>query len=206
MKTEFLKELGVTDQAVIDKIMAEAGRELNAEKDKAKIAEQRLTEFNEKLKAFEGVDVEKLKGEVEKLRGTLSEKDAEYQRKLSDIEFDRALESALSGAKAKNIKAAAALLNIDTLKSSKNQQTDISAAIEAAKKDNAYMFDAGADDGGGSQGGRTPGVTFFSGKTPGPGVQQDGNENMTARASDALRAIIGKKSVKNNQEDITLCR
>ena len=58
--------------------------------------------------------------------------------------FDHALEAAITGAKGRNAKAIRALLDVDTLKSSKNQEADIKAALEAVQKDNGYLFDDGS--------------------------------------------------------------
>ena len=58
--------------------------------------------------------------------------------------FDHALEAAITGANGRNAKAIRALLDVDTLKSSKNQEADIKAALEAVQKDNGYLFDDGS--------------------------------------------------------------
>ena len=56
---------------------------------------------------------------------------------------DDLLDAAITGAKGKSTKAIRALLDIDTLRSSKNQETDIKAALEALRKDSGYLFDDG---------------------------------------------------------------
>lgn len=60
MKTEFLKSLGLDDDA-ISKVMAENGKDVNAEKSRTAEAKEQLTaaqnsiaELNEKLKNFDG--------------------------------------------------------------------------------------------------------------------------------------------------------
>ena len=82
------------------------------------------------LKEFEGVDVKELNGKVE------------YQAKISDMEFDATLDNAISASKARNVKALKALLDVETLKASKNQAEDIKTAIENVKKDNDYLFES----------------------------------------------------------------
>ena len=112
------------------------------ERQKAKLdnAEAQLTEAKESLKSFEGVDVPALNGKITELTNSLAAKDAEYNQKLADMEFDAALESAISASGAKNAKAVRALLDLDALKASKNRDGDIKTALDAAKKDNDYMF------------------------------------------------------------------
>lgn len=92
------------------------------------------------LKEFEGVDVGELNGKIEKLSADLKEKEAAYQQKIADMAFDAVLDKALTGAGAKNAKAVRALLDIETLKASKNQAEDIKNAVAAVKAENDYLF------------------------------------------------------------------
>lgn len=150
MKREFLQNFKVGDQPlpkeIIDEIMAENGRDIESAKkpfaDYDSIKEQ-LQTAKDGLKAFEGVDVAQLQSKVTELQGKLDAKDAEWRGKLADMAFDHALESAITGAKGKNAKAIRALLDVDALKGSKNQEADIKAALEGLKKDSGYLFDDG---------------------------------------------------------------
>lgn len=96
------------------------------------------------LKKFEGVDVESLKGEIEKLNTDLKNKESEYQTKIADMEFNSVLDGAISKSGAKNAKAVKALLDLENLKTSKNQADDIKKALEQVKSENGYMF--GSDE------------------------------------------------------------
>ena len=103
---------------------------------------EQLSTAKESLKAFEDVKPEELKAQITKLTNDLTAKDTEYKEKLAGIEFDHLVDSAIGKAKGKNAKAIKALLDIDTLKASKNQSEDISTALEGLKKDNDYLFDS----------------------------------------------------------------
>lgn len=86
--------------------------------------------------------------EMEKKQWRISESRPFGWRILSatgswSLAFDHALEAAITGAKGKNAKAIRALLDVDTLKGSKNQEADIKAALEGLKKDSGYLFDDG---------------------------------------------------------------
>lgn len=148
MKTEFLQNFKVGDQPltkeIIDAILAENGRDIeNAKKpfaDYDHIKEQLKTAQNG-LKAFEGVDVAQLQGKITDLQGQLTDKDKEWQGKLDAMAFDGKIKDAITAAKGKNAKAVAALLDLDDLRTSKNQDADIKAAVEALKKDNTYLFE-----------------------------------------------------------------
>ena len=150
MKRDFLQNFKVNDQPlpkeIIDEIMAENGRDIEAVKkpfaDYDSIKEQ-LQTAKDGLKAFEGVDIAQLQSKVTELQGKLDAKDTEWQGKLADMEFDHALESAITGAKGKSVKAIRALLDMDTLKGSKNQGADSNAARESLLKASGYPFDDG---------------------------------------------------------------
>ena len=146
MKREFLKELGIENKEVIDKIMAENGADI--EKTKTKLEGERdnykgqLETAQTALKEFEGVDVKDLQTKLTTLQNDLVAKETDYQNKLADMEFDTALNSAISSVKAKNAKSVKALLDLETLKSSKNQVDDIKKALEQIKSENDYLFES----------------------------------------------------------------
>ena len=102
--------------------------------------EEQLTEAKESLKSFEGVDVSALNGKITELTNSLAAKESEYNQKIADMEFDAALETAISASGAKNSKAVRALLDLDALKASKNRDGDIKAALDTVKGENDYMF------------------------------------------------------------------
>lgn len=149
MKTEFLQNFKIGDQSmpkeVIDAILAENGRDIEAAKkpfaDYESIKEQ-LQTAKDGLKAFEGVDVAQLQGEIAKLQGQLADKDTEWQGKLDSMKFEAKVKDAITAAKGKNPKAITALLDMDTLKASKNQDADLKAALEALQKaeDSGFLF------------------------------------------------------------------
>ncbi len=148
MKTEFLQNFKVGDQPlpkeVIDAILAENGRDIeNAKKPFADYdaVKDQLKTAQEDLKAFEGVDVGQLQGKIKELTGMLSGKDKEWQAKLDDMTFDGRIRDAIAAAKGRNAKAISALLDVEALRASKNQEADIKAALEAVKKDNSYLFE-----------------------------------------------------------------
>lgn len=143
MKREFLEGLGL-EKDTIDKIMAENGNDINREKQKADEYKSQLDSAKETLKGFEGVDVAQLQGQITKLNSDLAAKDADYQKKIADMEFGSVLDSAISGSKAKNSKAVKALLDLEKLKASKNQTEDIKTALEELKKSDSYLF--GSDE------------------------------------------------------------
>jgi hypothetical protein len=146
MKTEDLKALGLTDDQ-ITVVMKENGIDIAKEQKKTVTAESdrdnykgQLETAQKALKDFEGVDVKDLQGKITTLTNDLKTKETEYQSQLADRDFNALLEGQITTFGAKNSKAVKALLDIEALKSSKNQTEDIKAALTTAKTENDYLF------------------------------------------------------------------
>ena len=146
MKTEFLKELGL-DEEVIKKIMAENGKDITSEQKKTAKAEEERDTYKTNyetaqnaLKDFEGVDVKELQGKIETLNLDLKAKDKELADKLAERDFNDSLKAAIAEAGGKNAKAVLACLDVEALKTSKNQKEDISTALKTLQESDAYLF------------------------------------------------------------------
>lgn len=149
-----LKEAGleVTAEqlAAIEKAVKENYKtvvDYDKQKEKLDAAEDKAKTLEESLEKFKDVDPEALKQSIEDLKKELKQKDTEYAGKIADRDFEDVLKDAISGAKGKNAKAIRALLDLDTLKASKNQKDDVAAAIKALTEaeDSAFLF--AKDDG-----------------------------------------------------------
>ena len=182
MKTEFLQNLKVGDQPltkeVIDAIMAENGRDIEAAKrpfaDYDHIKQQ-LDEAQKTIKGFQDQDIEGVRKSAQAWEDKYNQAVKDHEAKLADMAFDRKLEDAITGAKGKNAKAIKALLDVDTLKASKNQDADIKAAMDALQKDSGYLFgdvgnpppySPGAGTGGSGGGSENPFAFNFGGIRP----------------------------------------
>nr|DAP56857.1 MAG TPA: minor structural protein [Caudoviricetes sp.] len=177
MKRKFLEDLGL-EKTVIDQIMAENGKDVEAVKTERDAYKTQLDTATETLKGFEGVNVSELQGKITQLTTDLANKDTEFQSKLAEMQFDSTIKDALRSAGARNEKAVMAILDMDSLKKSKNQSTDIAAAIEAAKKENDYLFQA-----------EKPIPRVVSSTS---GILQDADDKKT-QANEALRSFFGKE-------------
>lgn len=149
MKTEFLKSLGL-EQDAIDKIMAENGKDVNAEKAKTTQAEEsrdaykaQLDEAKGSLEKLKGVDADALTKQISDLTAQLKAKDDEYAAKEAERAFKGGLNEAITKAGGRNAKAIMAMLDLDKLRASKDQTADITAAIDAVKKSDDYLFGSG---------------------------------------------------------------
>ena len=81
-----------------------------------------------------------LNGQIKKLKDDLKAKDDEYAAKEADRIFSDTLKEAIKTAGGRNEKAVMAMLDMDTLKASKNQSEDIKKALETVKESDAYLF------------------------------------------------------------------
>ena len=186
MKREFLQNLKVGDQPlskeVIDAIMAENGRDIEAAKkpyaDYDHIKEQ-LDEAQKTIKGFQDQDIEGVRKSAQEWEQKYNQAVKDHEAKLADMAFDRKLEDAITGAKGKSAKAIKALLDVDTLKASKNQDADIKAAMDALQKESGYLF--------GAEGNPPP----YSAST-GTGSYQGGQDS-----SATLRAAMGLPAKTN---------
>lgn len=140
MQREFLEDLGL-DKDNIDKVLNQYNQDLEKAKQPLIVERDSLKDqLKTALKEFDGVDVKDLQGKIDSLNTELANKDKEYKDKIADMEFTSVLDTALSKSGAKNSKAVKALLDLDNLKTSKNQAEDIEKAIKDVKTENDYMF------------------------------------------------------------------
>lgn len=138
-----------------------------------------LEAAQETLKGFEGVDVGQLQGEIRKLTGDIETMKTTHQRELADRDFNDSLKAAITAAGGRSEKAVMAMLDVDKLRESKNQDADIAAALETVKKENDYLFQTG---------GTTPRVVAST------STSQADTTDRKAKANEAFRALIGKEN------------
>lgn len=96
------------------------------------------------LEKFKDVKPDELQATIEQLQNDLKAKDDEYAAKEADRIFMDGIKESIQKAGGRNVKAVMAMLDIDSLKESKNQSDDIKKALETVKESDAYLF--GADE------------------------------------------------------------
>lgn len=178
MKTEFLKSLNLS-QEVIDKIMAENGKDIAVEQKKAeKVIQERdsyklkaesletqVNDANTEIQKFKDMDIDGIKKAADDWKKTAEKAKADADKQISQMKFDYALSAALTGAKAKNAKAVKALLDMDGLKFNDGKIVGLDEQLAQIKADNDYLFESdepapefvkGTNGGSGSVGGKKP--------------------------------------------------
>ena len=115
MKREFLQNLKVGETAltkeVIDAIMAENGRDIEAAKATGNTWEEK---YNQAVQA--------------------------HQQALQELQFGTALDAAVREAGGRNAKAIAALMDLDTIKAQQDLSGALKTAVEEIKKEHDYLF------------------------------------------------------------------
>lgn len=148
---EWLKGiLGEAYTEEIDKqVSAEIGRgfvakaDYNARNEALKTAQAQLAEAGKTIEGFKVLDVEGIKKAADewKARAEQAEKDAAAQ--VAAVKFDAQLDNAIQARKGRSATAIKALLDLDALRASQNQEADLQAALDGLAGSEAYLFDAG---------------------------------------------------------------
>ncbi len=145
MKREFLKALGLTDEA-IDKVMAENGKDI--EKGKASEGElaalkSQLTERDKSITTLQGqlAGNQAAADALKAAQAQLAEKD----KAIANTRKEAAIQVAITGAKAKNAKAVMALLDAEKLELGEDGTVKgLTEALEGIKKSDGYLFEGQA--------------------------------------------------------------
>lgn len=119
-----------------------AKADFNTIKDVKKDLENKLAEAGTTIEGFKAMDIDGIKRAAEdwEVKAKQAEKDA--AAKIAEMEFNTLLDGTITSSKGRNAKAIKALLDVDSLKASKNRTEDITKALEALKTENGYLFDS----------------------------------------------------------------
>lgn len=179
---KLLKENGVADdklKAVVDTIMNQNGNDIENYKTAKEQLETQLKTANDTLDKFKDVDVDGLKGEVQKYKDDLERVKTENKAELERMQFGHILDGALRTAGAKNSKAVMALLDNDGLKLNGESIVGLDEQISKIKEENGYLFE---DD-------KTPQIVRTSTGNSGGTGEDDGNKTVNS----AIRSLLGKE-------------
>ena len=86
-------------------------------------------------------DNEGLLNQIKDLQALNKQTTTDYENKINQMQFDYALEGALTNAKSKNNKALKALLDMNSIKYQEGKLEGLQEQIEALQKDASYLFD-----------------------------------------------------------------
>lgn len=106
-------------------------KKLDAANETIKANDTAMKDLQTKLDGFKDVDVSGLNQRIKDLETEKSNIQKDYDAKIADRDFDDLVKESIAAAKGKNARAITALLDVPTLKASKNQKEDIAAALKA---------------------------------------------------------------------------
>lgn len=148
MKREELKELGLTDEQ-IGSIMALHGVTVNELNSRVSTAEQQATQYQEQLEKNQNElndfkanakGNEDLTKQLEDLQSRFDEIKTSSEQQIADLKKSSAIDLALTQAGAKNIKAAKALLDSESLELTDEGLKGLDEQLAALKESDGYLF------------------------------------------------------------------
>ena len=145
MERKFLEDLGI-DKEIINQIMAEYGK--NIQDLQKKISDfqeenQQLkndnSTYQETIEKFKDIKPDEMQQTINDLKNQIQENENKYKQDLADRDFNSFIDNGLNESKARDVRAVKALLDIDSLKNSKNQNEDFKKAIEDLYKNDSLI-------------------------------------------------------------------
>lgn len=155
MKREELEAFGLSKEQIdkvlnkyheeydpVKKDLEAAQEDLKNEQAKTSTHETTIRDLKKDLEGFKDADVSGMKKKIEDLEADIRTKDADHQKEIADRDFNDLLKESILASKGRNARAITALLDVDTLKVSKNQKDDIAAALKALSEaeDSKMLF------------------------------------------------------------------
>ena len=144
MKREDLEALGLSKEQIdkvldmhheeydpVKKDLETAQKDLESEKEKTSTQATTIKDLKKDLEEFKDADVSGMKQRIADLEKDIQTKDETHQKEIADRDFNDILKDSIAAVKGKNVKAITALLDVDTLKASKNQKEDVAVALKA---------------------------------------------------------------------------
>lgn len=151
MKTDFLKNLGITEQSVIDQIMAENGRDVNNARNDVSNLQSRIADLEKDIKTKDATistlqtkadSVDGLNQRISQLETDKNNLTNDLNTKVTEIKKDHAIEGKIRDVKGKNIKAIKALLDMDKITYENEELGGIDEQLTAlaSAEDSSMLF------------------------------------------------------------------
>lgn len=191
MKTETLRELGLT-QEQIDKVMAENGKDVNGAKGNVEQLTTQVSELqtqlgerDKQLKELKTTakDNETLTAKIAELEEANKKMATDSQAKIEGIQKNHAIENGVRDAKAKNMKAVMALLDMEKITYKDGQLSGLTEQLDTLKKgeDSSFLF-------GETQPNKPTGTTPPNPPSGGTGGNQPSGNTFAQAIANALNA------------------
>ena len=151
MKRDFLKNLGIEDKDIIDKIMDENSADIGRAKGELQTYKDKVTELEGQIKTKDGEistlktqvgDVTALNDKIARLETDKTNLTNELNTKVTEIKKTHAIEGAVRDAKAKNLKAVLAQLDMEKITFENEELKGLTEQLDALKsgEDTSFLF------------------------------------------------------------------
>lgn len=149
MKREDLIKAGITDDNLINAIMALHGQDIEGHKTKLTTAtteleglKKQLEDANGTIASFNGMDIEGIKKTAEDYKAKFEQAQKDAAAQIAQIRFDTALDRELTGAKARDLKAVRVNLNLEGLKLEEDGTIKgLKEQLEKLQTEKDFLFD-----------------------------------------------------------------
>lgn len=130
------KELIINDGSYVPKA------KFDEKNEQAKEYKRQLEERDQQLEGLKkkAKDSEELQATIKELQEKNEKTVADYEAKVQELQFNHALDGALTGAKAKNPKAVKALLDTEKIKFEDGKLYGLDEQLKALQESDGYLF------------------------------------------------------------------
>lgn len=147
MKTEDLKAKGLTDEQ-IQFVMAESGKdvekvktEVETAKAELKSTKEQLTEANKTIESYKGKNVEDIEKTANEYKAKYEQSEKEKAEAVEKLKLEHAIDNALTGAGAKNLKAVKATMDLSGVKQDGEKLLHFEDLVKKSKEENPYLYE-----------------------------------------------------------------
>lgn len=151
MKRSFLQSLGIEDKDIIDKIMDENSSDIGKAKGELETYKTKVTELEGTVKTKENEletmrksvgDTTALADQIKQLEKDKTDLTNQLNTQITQLQKTHAIESGVRDAKAKNVKAVMALLDMEKITYTEGKLEGFTDQIEALTKgeDTSFLF------------------------------------------------------------------
>lgn len=151
MKRDFLKNLGIEDKDIIDKILDENSADIGRAKGELDSYKTQVTDLNNQISAKDNEittlktkadSVDGLNQQIAQLTAEKTQLTSDLNTKVTALQKSYAIESGVRDAKAKNVKAVMALLDMDKISYADGNLTGLNEQLETLQKseDTNFLF------------------------------------------------------------------
>lgn len=191
MKRDFLKNLGIEDKDIIDKILDENSADIGRAKGELQTYKDKVTELEGKITTKDGEiatlqkkvgDTDALNNQIAQLTTEKTNLTNELNTKVTQIKKDHAIEGRIRDRKGKNVKAIKALLDHEKITYENEELGGIDDQLDAlaSAEDSSMLF-----------GDSKPGAP--SGTQPGTPSGSNGGTQGTKTFADAVAKALNNK-------------